>query len=384
MSRITAYTGADIFDGHTTHHDAALLILSGRVAGIIPLADMGAEYEKIELAGGLIAPGLVDLQVNGGGGVMLNNDTSVEAIRTICAAHARCGTTALLPTLITDTPDMTRRAITAVRQALAAKIPGIIGLHLEGPHLALSRKGAHCADLIRPMDENDCRDLEQLAGELPSLMLTVAPESVTFDQIRRLRKAGAVVSIGHSDCTYSDALGAADSGATSVTHLFNAMSQLTNREPGLVGAALDIGTLSAGIIADGIHVDAATISIALKAKQGPEHLFLISDAMATAGTDLTEFFLNGRRILRQDNKLTLEDGTLAGANLDLFTAVDFIVQVVGLAPEEALRMASLYPASILGRSSELGCLESGAKADFIWMQESTKIKAIWQQGRPVT
>lgn len=383
MSQKTALTGAEIFDGAQIRQGAALVLARGRVEAIVAQDDIPAGCRHVALTGGMIAPGLVDLQVNGGGGVLLNDAPTPETIATICAAHARSGTTALLPTLITDTPEMTHAAIAAALEAHARAIPGMAGLHLEGPHLSRARKGAHEAGLIRPMEEADCRALEEAARALPALLITVAPESVSPEQVARLSRAGAIVSLGHSDCSHDEAVTLAKHGATCVTHLFNAMSQLRGREPGLVGAALATGGLSAGLIADGFHVDPVAIRLALAAKTGPGRVFLVSDAMATIGTDLRAFTLNARRILREGGRLTLEDGTLAGADIDLLSAVGFMQHTIGLAPEEALRMATLYPARLLGRAGELGTLKPGARADFIWLEENGQLGGVWQEGRAV-
>ncbi len=290
-----------IFDGTLWHEDASLRVVAGRVAGIEPGAT-GAE----RLAGWIV-PGLIDLQVNGGGGVLFNNAPTAEGIATIRAAHARFGTTALMVTLITDRPDVTAAAVAAAEAA-----PGLLGLHLEGPHLDPLRKGAHDAGLIRPMNSADLHHLCEAAQQLPALMITVAPEAVTPEQIAVLDSAGAIVSLGHSDCSYETAVAAIAAGARCVTHLFNAMSQLGNRNPGLVGAALT-HDVAAGLIADTIHVHPATMRAALAAK--PHGVFLVSDGMAFAGSDLQEITLGGRKILRHSGRLTLADGNLAGADL---------------------------------------------------------------------
>ena len=287
---ITAYTGADIFDGTTRHTDAALLVDGGM---IISIGAVPAGANIHALNGGIIAPGFVDLQVNGGGGVMFNDDQSVSTLKTIAQAHAGLGTTALLPTLITDTPARVAAAIDAVEAAIDQGVDGIIGLHIEGPHLSVARKGAHDPDLIRPMSATDLTLLQEAAHRLPHLMVTVAPESVTPKQISALVAAGVVISLGHTDAPHVDCRAAVDAGASCATHLFNAMSQFTGREPGLVGTALETGTMHAGLIADGIHVSATSIRVALKAKQGPAAVFLITDAMSTVGSDITEFTLNG-------------------------------------------------------------------------------------------
>jgi len=293
MTTATAFTGAEIFDGHRRHQDCALLVRGGVVVDIIAAGDLPQGCEVVALDGGLIAPGLVDLQVNGGGGVMLNNSPDVATIEQICAAHIKAGTTSLMPTLITDTPEQTARAIEAGKLAATGKVAGFIGLHLEGPHLCALRKGAHDPELIRDMSDDDLALLLHAHRDLPDLLVTMAPESVSVAQIQALSGAGIVVSLGHSDAGFAPVRRAAQAGATCVTHLFNAMSQLAGREPGMVGAALASGHLFAGLIADGIHVDGATIQIALAAKQRPGKVFLVSDAMATIGSDIEEFTLTG-------------------------------------------------------------------------------------------
>ncbi|MBN9673786.1 N-acetylglucosamine-6-phosphate deacetylase [Roseibium aggregatum] len=371
-----AFVGAEIFDGSQFHEDAALVTGNGRVLGIQALNEVPGTTEKIVLDGGILAPGYVDLQVNGGGGVMFNSAPTVETLTRMAQAHARSGATSILPTLITDTPEVTARAVETVALA-ASKVPGIAGLHLEGPHLALSRKGAHDATLIRPMTAGDLDALVQAAKRLPVLKVTVAPEAVTLEQIRALSDAGVLVSIGHTDCCYSDLAAAAEAGARCVTHLFNAQSQLGNREPGVVGAALQLGALSAGLIADGIHVHPASMSVALHAKQGPGQIFLVSDAMATAGSDIDSFTLNGREIRRETNRLTLADGTLAGAHLDLTTAIRNVVELCGLPLEKALAMATSVPAALIGRDTDIGTLRPGARADMVLLSEDLELMSVY-------
>lgn len=375
-----AYTGAEIFDGYKRHNNSALLIDGGRVSDILPSFRIPAECKVVELGGGLLTAGFVDLQVNGGGGTMFNNSPSIKTIRTICDAHIQFGTTSLLPTLITDTREQTDAAIKAAKDAVAQGVSGAIGLHLEGPHLVRSRKGAHDPKLIRPMTGADCDQLAALAADLPSLLLTVATESVNMTQIERLNRAGATMSLGHTDANFDTALAAENAGATCVTHLFNAMSQLVNRAPGLVGAALESGTLWVGLIADGVHVDAATIRVAVRAKNGPGRIFLVTDAMATLGTGLSEFTLNGRKVLRRQGRLVLGDGTLAGADLDMISAVRFMIHEIGVDRDEALRMASLYPAQVLKRSGEIGRLGADTKADFIHLDQAFNVLNVWRGG----
>nr|WP_202310107.1 N-acetylglucosamine-6-phosphate deacetylase [Mesorhizobium sp. L-8-10] len=382
MTMIHAIKAAAIFDGESWHDDAVLVHRDGIVDAVVPAADLPGSADVVELDG-MLVPGFVDLQVNGGGGVMLNDRQDVETIRTICTAHARFGTTALLPTLITDTPEVTRAAVEAGAGALAARVPGFLGLHLEGPHLSLSRKGAHDPMLIRPMLDADEAALIAAHEKVPVLLTTVAPESVEPARIARLAQAGIVVSLGHSDTSYGRAVACAEAGASMATHLFNAMSQIGNREPGLVGAAIDAGAFSAGLIADGIHVDAATIRIAVKAKNGPGHIFLVTDAMATIGTEMASFTLNGRRITRSGGKLTLDDGTLAGADLDMISAVRFMHRTIGLELGEALRMASLYPARAMKVDASHGRFVNGARADIVHLTDGLDIGNVWIGGEKV-
>lgn len=378
---LIAYRGASIFDGDRRFDDHALLVLGDRVRGIIPEADLPGAAETVDLDGGTLAPGYVDLQVNGGDGLMFNDDPSFETLRRMADAHARLGATSILPTLITDTPEKTRAAIAAARQAIADGVLGIIGLHLEGPHLSVTRKGAHDPGLIRPMDVRDLAVLVDAARHLPCLKVTVAPEVVTPHQIRTLHDAGVVVSLGHSDASFDMCVQAAEAGARCVTHLFNAMSQLGNREPGVVGAALGLGALSAGLIADGIHVHPQTIRAALKTKAGPGVLFLVSDAMATAGSEITGFTLNGRPVRRDDGHLILEDGTLAGADLDLTTAIRVLVQEVGHPFDDALRMATTLPARVVRKRHAIGSLAAGMPADVVLLDESRRLVETWKAGR---
>jgi N-acetylglucosamine-6-phosphate deacetylase len=373
----TAFTGARIFDGERWHDGAALIVRGGRVEGI-GAAPAGAEI--VALDGGLLVPGFVDLQVNGGGGALLNETRTVDAIRTICSAHAKFGTTALLPTLVTDTPAITAEAVAAGIEAGRLGVPGFLGLHLEGPHLSIARKGAHDPALIRPMEAADLGALVAARPQLPNLLTTVAAETVKPEQIAALTGAGIVVSIGHSDAGYAVVAAAAEAGATMVTHLFNAQSQIGNREPGVAGAAIALGTINAGLIADGIHVDAVTIGIALRAKVGPGRIFLVSDAMSPTGTDSMSFVLNGRTILRKDGALRLADGTLAGADLTMLDAVIFLHRTVGLPLEEALRMASLYPAQAL-RVADHGHLSAGAMANAVHLSDALDLRSTWIGGR---
>lgn len=378
-SELQALVGADILTPAGILQDHALLFAEGRIEGVTPVSDTPATARVSRLDGGLLVPGFVDLQVNGGGGAMLNNAPELETLRTMSRAHARIGATSILPTLITDTPEVTRRAIAATIAAVNEGFPGIVGLHLEGPHLSQARKGAHDAALIRPMAQADLDLLLDTAAQLPVLKVTVAPESVTDDQIHAMTQAGIVVSLGHTDASFETCQKAAQAGARCVTHLFNAQSQMGNREPGVVGAALALGELSAGLIADGIHVHPVSARNAIRAKTGPGCVFLVSDAMATAGSDIDSFLLNGRQILRDGNRLTLADGTLAGAHLELLDAVRNVVAFAQLPLQAAFDMATRLPADLIGRS-DLGRLAAGARANVLHVSDHGLLQ-VWQEGQ---
>jgi N-acetylglucosamine-6-phosphate deacetylase len=371
----TALAGARIFDGSRWHDDSAVLMLNDTIVDVVPAADIpsGAVLEKID--GGILAPGFIDAQVNGGGGVLFNDAPTGESMDRIAAAHRAFGTCRLLPTLVTTTPAATEAALAAARTAR----PGIAGLHLEGPHLSLARRGIHDGAVMRRMSEADLAAL--LSADIGRLLVTIAPEQADAAQVRRLVDGGVIVSLGHSDATYAQAMALIDAGASGVTHLFNAMSPLQGRAPGLVGAALDAGPVWCGFIADGIHVDAATLRIALRAKRKPGRLFLVSDAMPTVGSPATSFALDGRVITRRGNRLTwTSDGgveVLAGAHLDLSAAVRFCVDELELPLEEALRMASLYPAMFLRLDGSHGRIARGYAADLVHLGLDLTVRKTW-------
>lgn len=375
--------GADIFDGENLG-PGALHLADGRIVAILRPGDaLPAGAARVAVSGGILAPGFVDLQVNGGGGVLLNDAPTPETVAAIAAAHAGLGALTILPTLISDRADVTARAIDAVAKAVAAGVPGVGGLHLEGPHIGLARKGAHDPAHIRPMTTADLAGLLDAAARLPRLMVTLAPESATHDQIATLARAGVIVSLGHSDAGFDLALAAVRAGARCATHLYNAMSPLGHREPGLVGAVLASGELDAGLIADAVHVHPAAIRAALEAKTGPGALYLVSDAMAPAGSAITGFALNGRWIGRDRGRLTLADGTLAGADLDLARALRVMTGPVGLARDRALAMATSVPARVIGQADRLGRLAPGLPADVIHLTPDLHLAAVWRAGKPV-
>ena len=377
------FSGARIFDGERFHDDKALVVADGRVETIAPLNDL-PEGDPIELDGGILSAGFIDAQVNGGGGRMLNDEPSPASMYTIAAGHRPYGTTSLLPTLITDTARATAAAIDAAKQAVHEN-RGVAGLHLEGPHLAPARKGAHLAELMRPVEDSDVSALTEAAQAIGTLLVTMAAEQVTEKQVRALSEAGIIVSIGHSDCTSEAAEARFDAGARGVTHLFNAMSQLGHRTPGLVGAALDHPAVWCGIIADGHHVDPKALRTALRAKRGEGKLFFVTDAMSLVGSKENSFTLNGRTVRRETggfcSKLVLSDGTLAGSDVDMASAIRYGITYLDLSLAEALRMATLYPARFLG-IADRGRLAPGLRADLVHMTDGIEVKQTWISGEP--
>lgn len=376
-------SGARLFDGDRFHDGSVLVVENGLVTAILPQEDVGGR-ETTHLPGGILAPGFIDVQVNGGGGRMFNEDPSAATMYVIADGHRPFGTTSLLPTLITDRDDAAGAAIEAAVEAVSSN-RGIAGLHLEGPHLAPARKGVHLAELMRPVDDRDVEAFIAAAQQIGTLVLTLAAEQVSPEQVRRLSMAGVIVSIGHSDCGFDAANALFDAGARGVTHLFNAMSGLGHRAPSLVGAALDHPEVWAGIIADGHHVHPAALRIALRAKRGPGRLFFVTDAMSLVGQDEDGLLLNGRPVHRNRtgycSKLVLEDGTLAGSDLDMASAVRFGVRHLDLPVEEALSMVTSYPADFL-RLSDRGRLASGLRADIVHLDDHLLVTATWRSGVP--
>ncbi len=374
---LTALLPRRLFTGDRFREKAAVLIDDGRVADVIAAADVPADVPRQALPG-LLAPGWVDAQVNGGGGVLFNEERSPAALERLAQAHARYGTTALLPTFITDRPQAMTEAVAAVRTAMREGVPGVAGIHLEGPFLSVARKGAHDPALIRPLTDADVDGL--LMDPVRPTLLTVAAENASPRLIRRLVDGGLIVSIGHSDAAYDVAMAAADAGARGITHLFNAMSQLGHRTPGVVGAALDHGALWGGLIADGHHVHPASLRRALAAKRAPGRLFLVTDAMPPAGSPGDRFELNGRMVERRDGRLTLADGTLAGSDLTMDRAIRYCVEELEVDLGEALRMASLYPAMFLGLDKNRGRIAPGTRADMVLLSDRLAVQGTWIGG----
>jgi N-acetylglucosamine-6-phosphate deacetylase len=371
-----ALVGARVFDGAHMLDGRAVVIANGRILGLAHEQDLDAGIERRRIEG-LLAPGFIDVQVNGGGGVLYNDVRSVDGIRTIAEAHRTYGTTGLLPTFITDTRETMAEAVEAMREALAACIPGVLGIHLEGPFISPERKGVHNPAFMRPMEDEDIAIMTSLREG--RTLVTLAPERNSMETIARLAAAGVLICAGHTASDYETVMEATRHGLRGFTHLYNAMPPLAGRDPGSVGAALDSPDTWCGLIVDGHHVSDAALRVAIAAK-GTERMMLVTDAMAVTGTDLTSFELHGRTIYRKDGRLTTADGTLAGSDLDMASAVRNGVHRLGLALPDVLRMASLIPAQFLRLGRELGRIAPGYRADLVLLDESLQVRQTWIGG----
>lgn len=356
--------------------DAALIINHGHIEQWVHADELPHTLPRIDAQGWLLAAGLIDIQVNGGGGVMLNNDPSVKALDKMRRAHWQGGTTAMLPTLITDTIEVMQQAVEAVAQGVKT-LPGILGIHLEGPHLNSLKRGVHDSQKIRPFDVLTEQLLTRMAPE--HYLLTVAPERLPQGTIQRLVARGIRVSAGHTLASYDQTKQALAEGLSGFTHLYNAMVPMSSREPGAVGAALEDQDSYCGIIIDGYHLHATVAKLAIQAKTKGK-MMLVTDAMATVGSNEPSFELYGETIYAVNGRCAKEDGTLAGSALDMITAVRNCVSTLGIAVPEALRMGSLYPAQYLGIDRHYGHLQVGARADFILLDEQLNLKQTWLLG----
>ena len=358
--------------------EAAALVENGIVCAVVSAEAIPAGARRIDLGEALLAPGFIDLQVNGGGGVLFNDDPSFASLERIAAAHRRCGTTGLLATLISDSREKRRSARAAVSGAVAAGVAGILGLHLEGPHLNPERCGVHDARWIAPPEAEDWALMAPLPGG--ALLVTLAPEAVPLEEIARLAAAGVRIAAGHSAAGYERTQAALAAGVCGFTHLFNAMPAMTSREPGIVGAALDDRESWCGIIVDGHHLHDATVRLAWRAKRRGA-LILVSDAMPCVGTDIESFRLGAETITVSGGRCVSPEGKLAGSALDMGSAVRHCVGRIGIPLEEALAMASTYPAMALGLGDRLGRIAPGHAADFVVLDERLAVRETYLNGR---
>ncbi|ASR42786.1 N-acetylglucosamine-6-phosphate deacetylase [Xanthomonas citri pv. mangiferaeindicae] len=358
--------------------DIAVLVEGARIAALLAHDDPKLrEVARHDLDGLHLLPGFVDAQVNGGGGVLFNNAPTVEAIALIAAAHRRFGTTALLPTLISDDVEVMRAAIAAVDAAIADGVPGVVGIHLEGPYIAPERRGTHDAGKFRVPGADEIALATSLRGGVT--LVTLAPERVPADTVRALVAAGAIVSAGHTAATWAQARAGLDAGIRGFTHLYNAMSPLQGREPGAVGAALEDRAAWCGIIVDGAHVHPASLRVALAAKPRGK-VFLVTDAMPPVGADRPDYMLYGETITAVDGVVRNAAGALAGSALDMMAAVRNTVRTLDVPLDEAARMAATYPAQFLGLDDRLGRIAPGLRADFALVDDTLSLRGTWIGG----
>jgi N-acetylglucosamine-6-phosphate deacetylase len=365
-------TGQGFVSGQT------LLLSGARIEALVDPEDSRCHAAAIvNLGGQLLLPGFIDVQVNGGGGVLFNDEPSAESIRAIGAAHRRFGTTGFLPTLISDDLDTIERAIAAVQSALDAGMPGVLGVHIEGPFLNSARRGVHDSKHLRLLDTGLVALLSRLRGG--RTILTLAPEMTTPDIVAKLAAAGILVSAGHSEASYAETTAAIAHGLRGFTHLFNAMARLEPRAPGIVGAALYDESTWCGIIVDGHHVDPVMLKLALRCKRH-DRFMLVTDGMPAVGSEASTFVLQGRTIRVVDGICRDENGTLAGTALDMSAAVRNAVSLLGLDVAEAARMASEYPAEFLGLGHELGRIAPGYRANLVLIDDECHVHKTWIEG----
>ena len=356
--------------------DACVVVEDGHVVALLQ-GEPPARGERINLQGGWLVPGFIDVQVNGGGGFLFNNDPSVEAIAAIGRAHRGFGTTGFLPTLISDDAAVMQRAIDATRSAIAQGVPGVLGIHLEGPYLAPARRGTHDAGKFRVPDAAEIAMATSLDSGIT--VITLAPECVPAGTIRALVARGAIVCAGHSAASYEEVRGGLAAGITGFTHLYNAMTPLQGREPGVVGAALEDADSWVGVIVDGVHVHPASLKVAIAAKRQGKVL-LVTDAMPMVGGATPSFDLYGETITAVDGVVRNAAGALAGSALDMTSAVRNTVRLLGLSLDEACRMASQYPAEFLGLGGERGRIAPGYRADLVLLDAGVNVRRCWIGG----
>lgn len=376
--QVLALTNARVFDGDEFIDGQAVLVEGGKVKAIVSKSDVPADASSEDLGGKLLVPGFVDVQVNGGAGVMFNDAQSVDALKTIVSGHRKYGSTTLMPTLITDRFEVMQAAADSIESASEQDVPGVRGVHFEGPYFSVARRGVHLEQYIRSVDEG-AFELFTRKG-LGAVIVTLAPEEVPAEFISSLNEAGVRVCAGHTSATYDQAAAGFDAGVTGVTHLYNAMPPMMNREPGLIGAAYDRGDIYCGLIVDGIHLHHAT-SRSVFASLPSHKVMLVTDAMATVGAKDKSFNLYGTQISVKDGVLATEEGRLAGSDLDMMEAVRITRDEVGVNFAETLRMASLYPATYLGLQDQIGRIAEGFDADFALIDEATnKVVRTWIKG----
>jgi len=378
----TAFVNGQVFTPAGFVTGQTVLVDGARIKAIVGEHDGRArDSVLVDLAGRMLLPGFIDVQVNGGGGVLFNDAPTVDGIRAIAAAHARFGTTGFLPTLISDNLGVVAAAIAAVDAAIAEGVPGVLGVHIEGPFLSAERKGVHDAAHFLELGHAAVALLSSLKRGVT--LVTLAPERADLAVLGKLAAAGVILAAGHTDATAGEIAAARQHGLSGFTHLFNAMSQLTAREPGTVGAALSEDESYCSIIVDGKHVDPRVLAVALRAKRH-DRFMLVTDAMPVVGTDTPNFTIQGRTMRAIGDYCVDEHGTLAGTALDMSRAVRNAVSLLGLPLDEAVRMASDYPARFLRLGASHGRIEPGLRADFSVADDDGKVYETWIGGRRIT
>jgi N-acetylglucosamine-6-phosphate deacetylase len=372
-----ALVNGRVMTDHGLRDGLAVVLAGDRIARLCPLEELPAKLRRHDLGGGRLLPGFIDVQANGGGGLLFNDSPTVESIAAIGAVHRRFGTTGFLPTLISDEFAIVGKAIAAVREAMRRGVPGVFGVHIEGPFLNSEMKGIHDAAKLKRMDDAGLDLLTSLG--VGKTLVTLAPEIAGAAMIGRLAKAGVSVSAGHTNASYGQTISALDAGLTGFTHLFNAMSPIASRAPGVVGAALSDERSWCGIIVDGQHVDPVVLKLALKCRP-VSRFMLVTDAMPCVGTNLKSFTLQGKTITVRNGACFDERGRLAGSDLDMATAVRNAVGLLGVSLADASRMASRNPAEFLGLGEELGRIAPGYRADLVLLDEDLAVRRTWIGG----
>lgn len=374
----TVFTHGRVLTDNGFESDLSVVVEDGHIVAVQP-GPAPKNAETVDLGGHYLVPGFIDTQVNGGGDVLFNDEPTVDGLRRIASAHRRYGTTGMLPTLISDDVDVMRRAIQATREALAQQVPGVLGVHLEGPYLNAARKGVHDPAKFHTPGQEEL-DLVASLGRDGVTLLTLAPEHFDTATLRALVARGVILAAGHTAATYEQLRDGFAAGITGVTHLFNAMTPMNSREPGAVGAALENADAWCGLIVDGYHVHDASLRVAIAARPRGRML-LVTDAMPPVGGERESFELYGVPMICRDGQCTTADGTLAGSALDMASAVRNTVRRLGLPLDEACRMASQYPAEFIGLGGELGRIAPGYRADLAVLDDDLQVQGTWIGGQ---
>ncbi|QSZ41242.1 N-acetylglucosamine-6-phosphate deacetylase [Sulfurimonas aquatica] len=373
-----AFVNCDIFNGSEFIYNKALVIDGEKIHGLIPEEELDKSIEIINLNGKTISPGFIDLQVNGGNGILFNDEPTIEAVKKIYDGHKKFGTTDFLPTFITGSLKGMKQAVESINKCLSLNLDGVLGIHFEGPFLNQAKAGVHEKKYIRESNVDDIEAISKISNGIT--MLTLAPEVVPSELILSLQKKGIFISIGHTNATYEEAMNAFSSGASCSTHLYNAMTSLESRAPGVVGASLDNDKAWTNIIVDGIHSSYASVRVAMKAK-AKRKLFLVTDAMPPVGGEGDDFRIGDYNISVKNGKCVTMGDTLAGSSLDMASAVRNCIQHVGIDKGEALRMASTYPAEFIKLDNRIGHIKSGYDANLAIFNNQIQVSAVVVKGK---